>query len=483
MKTVPLSLFVLLLAIPGCRNSQPSDMSPEAQVIRQLSQRRIVMTGDFAHDFPLPYHGLIATLETWLSMLKSGESQQNQLVLFLEEDRQVVGLLNHYLKTGDLNPVLDFLLPSTSIERLEFYHELRRITLSVDSMNATLPQSKHISFEVQGPEARNILDPALIDSSRRAAMLYYVQERDSLTAEYVVRYLETHPQSKALMFFGNAHLLAKEMRKDYSGTLDPAESKGKYLACYLRNAFGNSLVFTISQVAHAQLPGSPGFLPARDALFLAAEVPWKDAPPDDDNLLPENYDAFIVREGIVVRGHSLGLVFSQRVAEAACRRLAYAEPHRGGAMGNRLYQEALHTLSFLFDTSFATASTWQAWHLQHPFKGLDRFATEEYRERLTRRSSDALGTAAFFRYIDDLIDLGFDPRVGAPTMTRDQWHAYLRDQWPQMLILNAIAVYWIGEPNEREKAKQYLISATSHNFHEPDQYLKWWRKQFFGASY
>lgn len=484
MKTVTtISLVLFLLAIPGCTKSRAPELSPEVQIIQQLSQRRIVMMGDFAHDFPLPYHGLISTLETWRSMLKSGESRQNQLVLFLEEDGQVTSLLSQYLKTGDLNPVLEFLLPSTSIERLEFYRELRRIAESVDSMNATLPQSRQIFLDIQGPEARNILDPALIDSSRRASLLYYVRDRDSLTADNVIRYLQNHPQSKALMFFGTAHLLAKEMRKDYTGTLDPAESKGVYLGYYLKRAFGQSQVFTISQVARTQFPGNSGILPARDAFYPAEDVPWKDAPPNDDNLLPENYDAFNVRDGLVVRSHPLGVVFSQKVADAALRRLAYAEPHREGAMGSRLYREALRTLSFLYDTSFATAAAWRAWCSKHPPMGLDHFASDEYRARFAERSSGVLGTSAFSRYIDDLIDLGFDPRVGSPGMSREQWNAILSQQWQQLLALNAIGVYWIGEPQEQQKAKQYLVGTTSNDFSDPDQYLKWWRRQFFSATY
>ena len=483
MKSSAFVSCVLLLAVSSCRKSQPSSVSPEVQVVQQFSQRRIIMIGDFAHDFPLPYHGLICILDTWLSMVKSGQSQQNHLVLFLEEDRQVASLRSQYLKSGDLNPVLDFLLPSTSIERLEFYRDLRRVAMSVDNANTTLPQSKRVSLEILGPEARNILDPALIDSSQRASMLYSVRERDSLTAENVITYLKDHPESKALMFFGNAHLLAKEMRKDYSGILDPMESKGMYLGYYLKRVFGNSQVLTISQVARMQFPGNPEHLPAGDAMFLAADVPWKDSPPNDDDLLPENYDAFIIRDGIIVRSHPLRFVFSRRVVEAALKRLTYAEPHRDGAMGNRLYQEALRTLTFLYDTSFATAAAWQAWCSQHAFMDLNHFTSEEYRERCAQRSSQALATPAFSRYIDDLINLGFDPRVGSPNMSREQWDTFLSKQWPQLLVLNAIGVYWIGNANEQAKAREFLIRTTSYDFPEPDQYLKWWRRQFFEVAY
>jgi len=314
-------------------------------------------------------------------------------------------------------------------------------------------------------------------------MLYFVQERDRLTAESVIAHLKDHPQSKGLVFFGNAHLLAKPVRKDYSGVLNPGESEGMYLGYYLKKALGDSQVLTISQVAQAQNPGVIDHLPASDILYLAKDVPWKDKPPNDDDLLPENYDAFIIRNGNVVRSHPLRFVFSRRLVNAALRRLKYAEPHRSGAMGNRLYQEALYTLSFLCDTSFATAAAWQTWCSGHPFKGLDYFTAEGFRVRFAGRSSEALGTPAFSRFIDDLIDLGFDPRVGSPNMSRDEWDQHLANQWPQILILNAIAVYWIGEPDEQENAKGYLVLTTHNDFPEPERYLKWWRKKFFNTKY
>jgi hypothetical protein len=123
------------------------------------------------------------------------------------------------------------------------------------------------------------------------------------------------------------------------------------------------------------------------------------------------------------------------------------------------------------------------WCSQHVFTGLDHFTSEDYRERFAQQTSQALGTPAFSRYIDELINLGFDPRVGSPNMSREQWNTILSGQWRQVLILNAIGVYWIGDTNEQAKAKEYLVRVTSNDFQEPDQYLKWWRKQFFDATY
>src|ERR1700690_1139071 len=125
--TMKLKAFIFALALlllSSCSQHKSYIANPEEQIIRELSQHRIVMLGDFGHEFPLPFHTLTATLSTWLTMIGKGESNQNHLTLFLEDDDQMTNLLRHYLKTGDLNPWLGFILPSTTLERLEFYSDL-----------------------------------------------------------------------------------------------------------------------------------------------------------------------------------------------------------------------------------------------------------------------------------------------------------------------------------------------------------------------
>ena len=46
-----------------------------------------------------------------------------------------------------------------------------------------------------------------------------------------------------------------------------------------------------------------------------------------------------------------------------------------------------------------------------------------------------------------------------------------------------MGVYWIGYPDEQAKAKSYLKEFSGQNYSDPDQYLKWWRREFDKVSY
>jgi len=483
MKYKKIFYCLTLVFFSACNQPEKYISTPEEQIVQELSQRRIIMLGDFAHGFPLPYHSLILTLSTWLTMLEKGESYQNHLTLFLEEDRQITDLLKLYIKNGDLEPFLDFVLPYTSIERLEFYSDLRRISKRIDSLNGSLSPSKQISFDIQGPEPMNVFDPRMIDSSARASMLFFVNERDSLTALNVIIYLNEHPNQKGLMFFGNAHLIKNMVRKDHSGTLTPDESKGMFLGWYLKRAFGDSQVFTISQVAQSRSPIKQDEFGESDIFILSSDVPWIESPPNGDNLVPEYYDAFVIRNGFVLQDHPLQYIFSGRTIRASLKKLELLEPHQMGAMGNRFYQKALRTLEFLYDTSFSTNEEWRLWCLKIPFDGLERLRSENFKKHISNKSSEALGTQEFFKRIDDLIYLGFDPRIGSPAMSRIEWNRYLDSMWKQIVFLNEIGVYFIGDSTEKVTAKAYLVKSSGQNYNDPALYCKWWRKNYFGVNY
>ncbi len=483
MKFEILISSVVLLSFSACDQRNTYISNPERKIVLELSQRRIVMLGDFAHDFPLSYHTLTSTLTTWLTMLERGESDQTHLTLFLEEDGQVADLIRQYLKSGNMNAILDFLLPSTSIERLEFYRDLSGITKRIDSMNAVLPSSRQITFDLQGPEAMNVFDRRMIDSAARAAELYFVRDRDSLTAMNVLAYFHEHPAQKGLMFFGNGHLIKEVSRKPFTGDLTPEESRGAWLGRYLKMALGDAQVFTICQVARASSPVNLDKLGASDLFILSADVPWKDSPPDDEAFVPKNFDAFVIRQGFVLHAHPLRFVFSKRIIEASLRRIELLERHRSGVMGNRFYQEAARALVFLCDTNFSTAEQWKSWCMRTPFDGLKRLRSERFQKRLTVESCRALGTREFFAYIDDFISLGYDSRVGSRTMSREEWEKYLARMWPQMILLNAIGISWIGDSTEQAESIAYLRESSGKSFGEAGQYLKWWRGRYFDVSY
>jgi hypothetical protein len=441
------------------------------------------MLGDFAHDYPLPYQGLIATLDTWLSMVEKGECGDRRLVLFLEEDSLVADLLTRYLKSGDMTPLLGLILPLTSIERLEFYSDLRTIAAKIETMNGALPATQHIGLDIQGPEAFNILDPRMIDQPAKPSRLYFVRERDSLASINVIAYLKAHPDRKGLLFFGNGHLIQHAVRKDFSGILSPEESEGRFLGSYLKEEFGDSAVFTISLIGRSRSQLALDAFAGRDVFLLSSQATWGEPPSGDNDVAPGNFDAFIIRDGFMVPAHPLRYVFSTRIVGAAIGKLVLSEPHRSGVMGDRIFRQSLGTLAFLADTSLSSADEWVAWNAVPHRDCLDRITSGALKTELAARSARLLGTREFGGIIDELIGLGYDSRVGSPTMTQEEWGAYLDAQWPQIVSLNAIGALWVGDPAEQSAAKKYLRDVCGQSFDAPAQYLRWWRKQYFHVSY
>jgi hypothetical protein len=48
---------------------------------------------------------------------------------------------------------------------------------------------------------------------------------------------------------------------------------------------------------------------------------------------------------------------------------------------------------------------------------------------------------------------------------------------------NSIGIYWVGYPNEKLKAKEYLKEFSGEDFAEPEKYLQWYRMKYFGYEY
>lgn len=48
---------------------------------------------------------------------------------------------------------------------------------------------------------------------------------------------------------------------------------------------------------------------------------------------------------------------------------------------------------------------------------------------------------------------------------------------------NSIGIYWFGYPDEKIKAKEYLIKFSGEDFAEPEKYLQWYRMKYYGYEY
>jgi hypothetical protein len=474
--------FIVIIGLfSACSQTNKYIPNPNEQIVRELTQKRIVMLADFAHEWPLPYYSLTSILSTWLTMVGKGECDQNHLTLFLEESEQEASLIRQYLKTGDLNPLLDHFLPSTSLERLEFYSDLRTVTLRIDSMNGVLHPSKLITFDVQGPEAMNILDPRILDSSDRVARLFFVRDRDSLSAMNIITYLTEQPNQKGFIFYGGAHLIKKLVTKPYTESLMPEERVGTFLAYYLKREYGDNQVLSINQLARGRCPINFDEFDKTNVLVYSGDIPWKDSLPNDENLLPENFDAFFIRHEFVLPSHALSKIFSRRIIMASIKRIELLESHLAGPFGKRYYNQALRTLQFLSDTNFSKVKDWKSWWTNYQFDGFERLRSVDFRKRM---ANDYFPRRENPEYLQVLDDLGFSASFGNPrTMSRQEWDRAFNKIWEEIIFVNSIGIFWIGDPDEQAKAKAYLVEFSGQNYNDPSKYMKWWRRKYYSVSY
>jgi hypothetical protein len=121
------------------------------------------------------------------------------------------------------------------------------------------------------------------------------------------------------------------------------------------------------------------------------------------------------------------------------------------------------------------------WKNTATMSGLQSANSSRFRKRLQQYYCDNIHSPETLRH---LIELGFPADFqSAKRFADEDWSSVLDRAMPRFLYLNAIGVYWIGFPDEKEVAKRYLVEFSGQNYPEPESYLKWWRKQYCHADY
>lgn len=475
-------LFVTtLISFVACHQPKQFIPDPQQHLTEELAHRRVIMVADFAHEYSLPYQTLVDILSVWVERTEDPSYQPRSLALFLEEDDQIASSVRDYVATGNLDPFLELALPSTTLERLEFYAELRRLTMRIDTLNLTLPVPNKVSFDIQGPDPVNAFDPILLDSSRQAGISYFINRRDSLTAIRAIKYLKAHPSSKALFFYGAAHLIKATVAKNVGGEAPADQSVGNYLAFYLKKEFGDAAVLSVNQLSRLKMSSYLSNAPLGDIFVYSGNTPWKSQVIRDNNLRPANFDAFILRDEDLCPWHPLSQVFSTRTIDASVRRLDQLAPHRSGSLASRFYNEALQALMFVSGDSLVTPEKWNSRPASFSFDPIQRLRSARFREQLTTYYMESNGRPDKIPY---LRGLGFPESLArSQSLPRPDWNALLDQTIPQTIFLNCIGIALIGTPDERAVAKKYLSDFSGQRYQDADRYLKWWRAKYCSISY
>ena len=85
-------------------------------------------------------------------------------------------------------------------------------------------------------EGGEIVSDKMYRMSQKENELWFVNERDSVSAGGIINYVNSNPIEKILIFYGGAHLINRKISKIpivWLRTLTPEEGMGYYLAYFL----------------------------------------------------------------------------------------------------------------------------------------------------------------------------------------------------------------------------------------------------------
>ena len=153
-----LTAVILSASSSDCgRTEQKYHTNPNTYIVDRLANKRIIMLADYQHYYPLPLKSLTSLLEEWVEKVKSGESNDYEIVLTLELDSEDISVIKQFLASGDWEPLTNYFLPNFSTEWLEFIADLKEINNKIKNLNER-PGFPKINFDLFGGEEDNILE-------------------------------------------------------------------------------------------------------------------------------------------------------------------------------------------------------------------------------------------------------------------------------------------------------------------------------------
>ncbi len=455
---------------------------PNAYIIDQFANKKIIMLADFSHGYALPYKSLIWLMNEWTDKVKSGQSKIYNLSLVLEADTQEISNLKKFLLNGDYEPLIKFWLPYNTMEWLEFCADLKSLAAKIKKINEDKSFHHKINFDLFGGEAFNVFDsPKKYQFSKIEGIKYFINLRDSLTSHNIIAYLDKNKNRKAIIFYGGSHLIKNYVHKNVGNIVPDSETKGYYLAHYLKKRFGRDSVLIISQgFASKQMLENSQFASAMDSdIFIYSDdIPW-------NRMQPQNYDGFIIRNENIAQSHNLRNIFSINIIKADIERLQYIQNNLTGALAEKYYNEANESLELLSGQNFNKIIKWESWFTNANYDGMERLNSKEFEKEI------------FDRYYNNpsdsktkilLRELGFGPAImGTQLLPKSDWEKVWKDVLPKIKYLDAVGLLWVGTPKEKIEASKYL-STMVHGFKggqkfEPQDYLKLYRKFYDSVNY
>ncbi len=460
---------------------------PAQFILDKLRTNRIVMIADFGHGVSLYQKVVINALDAWItawersSMGTPPRELPSKLFLVLEMDSIEVQSLKSYFLTGNAIETLrpDYFAGNFTIATLEFYYDLKTLRHRIDSFNRSRRTDATISFDIVGPEKP--IDPNVWTA--KWSDQFYAYERDEYSSARISALLDSFPDSKALIYYGGAHLDRQKVPK-----LGSNQGWGYFIAHYLSEHFASEGgVYTCGQ------------LPVLNVTWLdeAVRMVGKTFAMDNSFLrgvAVGSSASFIPVDGVIYHfspareSPKISVIPSEDIVKLVLARIgSYTDTSKPLQSRNLIL--CLEYLSNVALKDFRSSEynnrtaidscikAWQRWHQSSALNIVEDLSSLKYFRTIVERmsSSDASQFGRYQRLLAGLtgFKVWFPPDVTQQERV-NALPAYLDKYRKPIVIENLIRLLWIGSRAECARAIALLKRETGENFDTAKQWTSWW---------
>ncbi len=459
-------------------------------ILDKLKRNRVVMLSDSRHGSSLYLQSVIRFLNYWVDNLDnpfdSGYSIPRKLFLVRETAPDEGAQVRQFLDTGELFESFSYryIMWVMNTARVEYYDDLRRLVERIDSINNTLPPGRKIEFKLMFPE--KAIDR--ITWTRAWADTFFISQRDEYSSQRVSDSLEAHPDYRALIFYGSAHLNKhRAVKRGYN-----MSGEGYYLAHYLTQRFGDmGGVYTIYQSVNNAMGDMSGFYRAVGHDFAI------DNHRLGTGMIPKDYKK-VGADGEIVYFDSdpefndlmLYQIHSMRMVKYLIDNMARFSLSSDSISENYM-RGALRDLPIIVGTRFddyregdpesakAIVRKWKNWYDTTSMDMVAELESQAIYNRILGYMATSEGRKV--NWYEGVICecLGLNPSydtAATPAERADEYRQYIAHYRRRLLLRDLTGLLWIGYESEFTKALAVLKKETGEEFTTAREWANWLRK-------
>ncbi|MCK4462339.1 MAG: hypothetical protein KAW46_11085 [candidate division Zixibacteria bacterium] len=460
-------------------------------VLEKLEQHRIVMLADAGHGQRLYLQSVVSFLNYWLDTnmqrADTGRPVCSDLILVLEADSLQVRATENYFTSGDFRDVteLGFIIASQSTSaNLEFYHDLGELCRRIGKYNQTRDRDRQIRLSFFGPEKP--IDISNWSGAKREHIFLF--ERDEYSSQRLVDLLEQHPESKALVFYGDAHLDRSLVNKG----IGDKRAEGYYLAHYLTETFGGGGgVYVLGQVAGRSGGGRYYGVFARPGKNYALDNTAFDYREDSYNSGVLSRDGWLVLFDNFTPKVPLFQIHSSALVEFIIDNMSDIRDTTNdfyGAYWNTVgpYLELIPTTTPEpmdpkdTDRIMGAINEWQQWCDTADMNFVKSIESLDLWNRVIDRlaKADTSEVSHYLRLLKWSLGrhnaLEWGDNMLPPQEIAEHYRSYLWECRQRLVVEQLVHLLWVCSDDEREAAFAVLKKETGQEFETAKEWMVWW---------